>query len=78
MKKNKTGEIIANDQHISFYVNTTIYVDDCVLPFVSWDQVMLGQPIVQSIFSKLGMEVHVGKEEVVIDESTGEPNVVLS
>ena len=39
---------------------------------------MLGLPIVQSIFSKLGMEVHVGKEEVVIDESTGEPNVVLS
>ena len=78
MKKNKTGEIIANDQHISFYVNATIYVDNCALPFVSRDQLMLGLPIVQSIFSKLGMEVHVGKEEVVIDESTGKPNVVLS
>jgi len=79
MKKNKvTGEIIVNDQHVSFHVNTTIYVDDAAVPFTSRKQLMKGLPIVQSIFSKLGMEVHVGKEEEVTDENTGESKTVLT
>lgn len=78
MKKNRAGEIIVNDQHISFHVNTTIYVDDMAVPFTSREQLMKGSPIIQSIFSKLGMEVHVGKEEEVIDENTGERKTVIT
>jgi len=76
-KDKTTGEVIVNDQHISFKVNATIYVDDMALPFTTRVQVMRGLPIAESIFSRLGMEVHVGVEEEVIDEITGEHKVVL-
>ena len=73
-----TGEVMVNDQHISFKVNATIYVDDAAVPFPSRIQVERGLPIVEAIFSRLGMEVHVGEEEEVIDEITGERKVVLT
>ena len=45
---------------VKFKVNFTIYVDDKALPFVSRSQLCKGIPLVQALFKRLGMEMHIG------------------
>ena len=56
---------------ISFNVDYTIYVDDKALPFVSREQMCKGLPLVQAIFKRLGMEMHVGSLTEKLNDETG-------
>ena len=46
--------------NVKVKVNFTIYVDDKALPFVSRSQLCKGLPLVQALFKRLGIEMHIG------------------
>jgi hypothetical protein len=47
---------------ISFIVDLAIYVDDIAVAFPSREQLEKGIRIIQSIFTSLGMEMHIGEK----------------
>jgi hypothetical protein len=48
---------------VTFCVNFTIYVDEKAVPFVSRQQLCKGLPLIQKLFTRLGMEMHIGSSE---------------